>query len=197
MVANLFYFNTPCSVRTGEYEAKCVGGTSPLTLPYKADSVRSLYVFGILCPKGESFMRHYETIYIVNPNQSDEEYRQIKDRCVDLLEKKKSVVIKIQDWGKQRLAYNVQKFNYGSYVLVDFCADPGVTAELERNLKLDDRVLKYQTVKIADKADPEALLQQEEAKREIRAEEDKAVPENLVAPNDDSVTESEVDHGEK
>ena len=142
-------------------------------------------------------MRHYETIYIVNPNQSDEDYREIRDRCIDLLEKKKSVIIKIQDWGKQRLAYNVQKFNYGSYVLVDFCAEPGVTAELERNLKLDDRVLKYQTVKIADKADPEALLQQEEAKREILAEEDRKVPENLVTPNDDSVTESEVDHGEK
>lgn len=142
-------------------------------------------------------MRHYETIYIVNPNQSDEDYREIRDRCIDLLEKKKSVIIKIQDWGKQRLAYNVQKFNYGSYVLVDFCAEPGVTAELERNLKLDDRVLKYQTVKIADKADPQALLQQEEAKRGILAEEDKEVPENLGTPNDDSVTESEVDHGEK
>jgi small subunit ribosomal protein S6 len=114
-------------------------------------------------------MRHYETIYILNPNLSDEEYHEIIDKFNKLIETQKGVIIKRQEWGKQRLAYAINKFNNGFYVLVGFCANPGVTAELERNCKIDDRILKYQTIKIADNADPqELLLKEKEAQKEIK-----------------------------
>jgi small subunit ribosomal protein S6 len=114
-------------------------------------------------------MRHYETLYIVNPELDDENYKAVVDKFRGLIEKQKGVIVKLEEWGKQRLAYLVKKFDQGAYVLMDYCGGPGVTAELERDLKLDDRILKYQTVKLAEEVDPQALVQkekEEEAKRE-------------------------------
>lgn len=120
-------------------------------------------------------MRHYETLYIVNPELDDENYKAVVDKFRDLIEKKKGVIVKLDEWGKQRLAYLVKKFDQGAYVLIEYCGGPGVTAELERDLKLDDRILKYQTVKLADEVDPQALLQkEEETKKETATKEEQA-----------------------
>jgi small subunit ribosomal protein S6 len=69
------------------------------------------------------------------------------------------------------LAYEVKRFDKGYYVVLNFCGVPGIVRELERNLKLDDRVLKYQTVKISEDVDPEDLVGKGQAKEE-KAEED-------------------------
>lgn len=143
-------------------------------------------------------MRHYETIYIINPNLGDEDYHEIIAKVNNLIENQKGVLVKTQEWGKQRLAYAVRKFYYGFYVLVDFCAEPGVTAELERSLKLDDNILKYQTVKLADDADPqELILKGKGASEEIAATEDQESEEKPVVPDEESLKESEVEDGER
>ena len=106
-------------------------------------------------------MRHYETIFIINPDISEEDYRETYQKFSKFIETRNAVVIKSTEWGKQKLAYNIKKYDKGSYCYIGYCADAGVTAEFERALKLDDRVLKFQTVKLSDKADPEELLQKE------------------------------------
>jgi small subunit ribosomal protein S6 len=114
-------------------------------------------------------MRHYETIYILNPNLSDEDYHGIINKFNKLIENHKGVIIKTREWGKQRLAYAINKFNNGFYVLVSFCANPAVTAELERNFKIEENILKYQTIKVTDNADPQKLIQKEkEAPKDIK-----------------------------
>ena len=114
-------------------------------------------------------MRHYETIYILNPNLSDEDYHQIINKFNKLIEDHKGVIIKTQEWGKQRLAYAINKFNNGFYVLVSFCANSAVTTELERSFKIEENILKYQTIKMADDADPqELILKEKEAPKEIK-----------------------------
>lgn len=113
-------------------------------------------------------MKHYETIFIANPNLGDEEYGEILKKFSNLIEKLKGVIVKVDEWGKQKLAYPLKKFDSGVYVLIEYCSEPGMTTDLERNLKLDERVLKYQTVKLADQADPEALIQKERETREER-----------------------------
>lgn len=145
-------------------------------------------------------MRHYEIIYIINPNESDDEFNEIIEKYNNLIVGQNGVIIKTQKWGKQRLAYTVKKFNNGFYVLVDFCANPGVTTELERNLNLDDRIIKYQTVKLADKADPQELIEKEKQAQEEAAltaasetVEESAAKEEEAAPAD--TEESEVENG--
>jgi small subunit ribosomal protein S6 len=140
-------------------------------------------------------MRHYETIYIMNPNLGDEEYQEVLGKFNNFIQENKGVIIKTREWGKQRLAYLIQKFNYGSYVLIEYCANAGLTAGLERAFKLDDRILKCQTVKLSDKADPEALLQKEKEAREKSAAEVKAIEETAEEETAMESIESEVENG--
>lgn len=109
-------------------------------------------------------MRHYETICIVNPDLSKDGYREVLDRYSGLIEKNQGVLIKTEEWGIQRLAYELKKFDKGGYVLLDYCGKPGLSANLERDLSLDDRVLKFQTIKLAHEVDPQALLQKQKEK---------------------------------
>ena len=144
-------------------------------------------------------MRHYETLYIVNPELDDENHKAVVDKFKDLIEKEKGVIVKLEEWGKQRLAYQVKKFDQGAYVLMDYCGGPGVTAELERDLKLDDRILKYQTVKLADDVDPQALVnKEEEAKKETAAKEEQPQEEVETAQGEkieSDASDKEVNNG--
>jgi small subunit ribosomal protein S6 len=99
-------------------------------------------------------MKRYETIYIANPNLEDDALNEIIAKFSDIVEKKKGSVVKIDDWGKRKLAYEVKRFDRGHYVLLDFCGFPDAVTELERNLKLDDRIIKYLTVKIEEDVEP-------------------------------------------
>ncbi|MGD8229911.1 MAG: 30S ribosomal protein S6 [Desulfobacteraceae bacterium] len=144
-------------------------------------------------------MIHYETLYIVNPELDDENHKAVVDKFKDLIEKEKGIIVKLEEWGKQRLAYLVKKFDQGAYVLMDYCVGPGVTAGLERALKLDDRILKYQTVKLADKVDPQALVEkEEEARKEAAAKEEKAQAIKEAAQNEGiepDTSDKEVNNG--
>ena len=103
-------------------------------------------------------MNHYETIYIVNPTLDDEALKEAIDKFSDLIKKLKGSVVKVNEWGKRKLAYELKRFDRGHYVVLDFCALPKIVMELERNLKLDDRILKYITVKIDENVNPKDLI---------------------------------------
>ena len=107
-------------------------------------------------------MRRYETIYIANPNLDDEALKEVVTKFSDLIKKQKGSIVKIDEWGKRKMAYEVKRFDKGHYILLDFCGLPEMVMELERNLKLDDRILKYSTVKIDEDVDPAELIVEEE-----------------------------------
>jgi len=106
-------------------------------------------------------MNHYETIYIVNPTLDDDSLKKAIDKFSDLTKKLKGSIVKVNEWGKRKLAYDLKRFDKGYYVVLDFCALPKMVTELERNLKLDDRILKYITVKIDENIDPKDLVSKE------------------------------------
>ena len=103
-------------------------------------------------------MRYYETLYIINPNLAEEDYRAVVAKFTDVVEKNKGVVTKVDEWGKKTLAYDIKKFDKGIYVLMQYCGEAGLTAEIKREMSLDDRLLKYQTIKLSDNADLEKLM---------------------------------------
>lgn len=147
-------------------------------------------------------MRHYELIYIVNPNLNDEDFQELVKKYNSTIENLKGIIIKTQVWGKQRLAYRISKFYNGVYVYVDFCADTKSITELERNLKLDDNILKFQTVKLADQANPEELLAKEKPPEDDSQEEPSREKDEPVTDQENEETaepkeESEVQDGEK
>jgi len=119
-------------------------------------------------------MRYYETLFLLNPNLADEDYKALVDKFLGLVEKHKGVLINVDEWGKKPLAYDVKKFNRGYYVLMRYCGGSQIVSELNREFRLDERVLKYQSVKLSDQADPEALKREaDKAGGEAREEEEK------------------------
>jgi len=126
-------------------------------------------------------MRYYETIYIINPNLAEEDFGVVVAKFNDLIEKKGGVLTKVDDWGKKVLAYEVKNFDRGYYVLLRYCGEQGLTEAFSRDLKLDDRILKFQTVKLSDNLDPETLVAN---KAEDRTEEEQEA-ESTVEMNPD------------
>lgn len=75
----------------------------------------------------------------------------------------KGELIKLEDWGPKKLSYEIRKNTRGHYFLLDYLAATDLVRELERNLRLNDRVLKFQTVKISNQVSPEAAQALQEA----------------------------------
>ncbi len=141
-------------------------------------------------------MRNYETIFVVNPTLGEEEHKEVLKKYSALVERQKGILIRIEEWGVQRLAHAVKKFDKGSFVLMNYCGPSGVTSELERDLKLDDRIFRFQTVKIAEDVDPQELILKEKETRKEPAVEPEAPAQSEAATQDQgSQAEKEVsDH---
>jgi small subunit ribosomal protein S6 len=113
-------------------------------------------------------MRRYETIVILHPSLSQEDRQPFFDKVNSLIPEPQGLLIKLDEWGQKRLAYEIKKQTRGFYLLAEYCGDGDLVRELERNLRLDDRALKYMTVCIDPdvnlekiKADIEAAKQEE------------------------------------
>ena len=123
-------------------------------------------------------MRHYEMVYIINPTLEAESLKEVVDKFSDIVNKLKGTVIEVNEWGKRKLAYEVKKFDKGYYILLDFCGLPAVVKELERNLKLDDRILKYLNIKLDEDIDPEELISKVKERNVEQKEEDTVLEDN-------------------
>jgi len=93
-------------------------------------------------------MRIYEELFIVKPDAPDEEVDAFVEQLRSQLTTAGATVDKLEKWGKRRLAYKVDKYREGAYVLVQFSGGPDLVKELERRLRVSDLVLKFITVRI-------------------------------------------------
>ena len=93
-------------------------------------------------------MRIYEELFIVKPDAADEEVDQFVEQLRTQLTTAGATVDKVDKWGKRRLAYKVDKYREGNYVLFQFTAGPEMVREFERRLRVADLVLKFLTVRI-------------------------------------------------
>ena len=96
--------------------------------------------------------REYETIYVLRPDAGREASENISSRVLDVISKQQGALTKVENWGYRKLAYPVKKHGRGVYVYLKYVGDGLLVAELERNLRLQDAVLKFQTVKLSDEA---------------------------------------------
>jgi len=93
-------------------------------------------------------MRIYEELFIIKPDAPDEEVDQFVEQLRTQLTGAGATVDKVDKWGKRRLAYKVDKYREGTYVLFQFTAGPEMVREFERRLRVADLVLKFITVRI-------------------------------------------------
>ena len=91
----------------------------------------------------------YEVLYVLNPNLTEEETRAIVEKFKTLIEQN-GTVDEMEEWGKRKLAYEINDLTDGDYTLINFHADPTQIAELDRVLRITDAVVRHMIVRRDD-----------------------------------------------
>lgn len=90
--------------------------------------------------------KHYETTFIVDSILEDERLDAIINKYTGFFTKNGGEVLKTERWGRKKMSYAIKKRQTGSYVSIEFTAEPSVIAKLERAYHLDDDILRFLTV---------------------------------------------------
>lgn len=90
-------------------------------------------------------MKNYELVYVVRPNAEDEIKEAVLNKVQEVISANGEVE-KVDTWGNKKLAYSIAKFNEGFYVLVNFKASADLPKELDRNLKINENVIRHMIV---------------------------------------------------
>lgn len=96
----------------------------------------------------------YETTYILRPDVSEDGQRTFLEKLKGIIAAHGGQVVAVEDWGKRRLAYPIQKESRGYYTYILFTGNNALVAELERNMRINEAVLRFLSVKLADDFDP-------------------------------------------
>jgi len=111
-------------------------------------------------------MRHYEIVFIVHPDQSEQVSAMI-ERYRSLVTGGNGLVHRVEDWGRRQLAYPIQKVHKAHYVLMNVQCDQVVLDELEHAFKFNDAVLRHLTVTMTKAITEPSIMMKEEKSRQI------------------------------
>lgn len=93
-------------------------------------------------------MRNYELVYILKPNVEEDVKETVLEKVKSVVEEGKGEIEKIDVWGNRKMAYEIQDFTDGYYVLVVFKSGVDVPKEIDRNLKISDKVIRHMIVNV-------------------------------------------------
>lgn len=102
-------------------------------------------------------LREYETIYVLRPDIDADSADRVAHRVTDVVEREHGKLVKFESWGRRKLAYEVNKQRKGVYIYVKYLGKGGLVQELERNLRMQDVVLKHLTVQVRDNVAVESV----------------------------------------
>lgn len=92
-------------------------------------------------------MSKYELTFVVNAKIEDDERAAVVDKCKALIERFGGTITNVDEWGKRRLAYEIQRMKEGFYYIVQFDAPTTAPAEIESRIRIMDNVMRYLVVK--------------------------------------------------
>jgi len=115
--------------------------------------------------KEDFVTRDYELGIILNPEVNEEETRNILDRVEQVVATHGGQTVKVNQWGRRRLAYPIERQRDGIYIFVDMILEPETVSELERTLKVSEAVLRH----MMKKRDPKAIQKEREEREEREA----------------------------
>jgi small subunit ribosomal protein S6 len=132
-------------------------------------------------------MRRYETIVIVDPDLGEEQRGVVFDRIRELIPQKGGLLVEFDEWGGRKLAYEIKKKQRGYYVRIDYCGGGDLVSEMERQFRIDDRVMKYMTVLLDTDADMERI---QETMTQAEQEAEAAATASVAATPTEAPTET-------
>jgi small subunit ribosomal protein S6 len=126
-------------------------------------------------------MRHYEIVFIVHPDQS-EQVPAMVERYKGMVNNNGGNIHRLEDWGRRQLTYPIQKIHKAHYVLMNIECDQKTLDEIEDAFKFNDAVLRHLTVKMERAViEPSAMMKEEKSKSLSMTQQMEAVREDAVA----------------
>jgi len=125
-------------------------------------------------------MRHYEVVFIVHPDQSEQVPAMI-ERYRTLVNSNGGTMHRLEDWGRRQLAYPIQKIHKAHYVLMNIECNQFVLDELENGFKFNDAVLRHLTVATKEAVVAPSPMMKEEKSRSVLGK-DETAPVAPAAP---------------
>jgi len=120
-------------------------------------------------------MRHYEVVFIVHPDQSEQVPAMI-ERYRTMLASHNGQIHRLEDWGRRQMAYPIQKMHKAHYVLMNIECDQDALDELEHAFKFNDAVLRHLTVKMTQAVTTPSPMMREEKARPVEEKTRPATP---------------------
>ena len=115
-------------------------------------------------------LNEYETIYIARPDLTDDLLAKINTKVQGIIADNGGTLLVAEDWGKRKLSYLIRKHTRGHYVYLNYVSGATLVAEVERNLGIEDNLLRYLTVKLGAQVDVDAAKAVAEERRRHRQE---------------------------
>lgn len=94
--------------------------------------------------------REYEVVYILRPDIEKEKAEKVARRVEEVIAREGGTLTLVENWGRRPMAYEIQHQKRGNYVYINYLGDGALVAELERNFRLLDEVMRFQTVKVSN-----------------------------------------------
>jgi small subunit ribosomal protein S6 len=99
-------------------------------------------------------MEIYESLFIIRPSLNDEETSTLVEKIKGVVEKNGATLVKAENWGRKKLAYEIKRERKGTYVYLFFKGPGQVIGELERSYRLEDSIIKFLTVRLESEPVP-------------------------------------------
>ncbi|MFA6016240.1 MAG: 30S ribosomal protein S6 [Gallionellaceae bacterium] len=125
-------------------------------------------------------MRHYEIVFIVHPDQS-EQVPAMVERYRTLVTSKNGHIHRLEDWGRRQMAYPIQKIHKAHYVLMNIEADQETLDEMEHAFKFNDAVLRHLIIKVKAAVTAPSAMMKEEKSRSFSGDVAEAAPAPVAA----------------
>lgn len=120
-------------------------------------------------------MNYYEMVLIMNPDLDDDAAEEIVGKIKDVITKQGGEIIKVDNWGRRKLAYELNKQQKGNYVLLLFKAPPPTVLEIEKYCGLVDTILKFMVLRYTKKKQIDAIFKAP-AETAVKSADDTAKP---------------------
>lgn len=142
-------------------------------------------------------MRRYETTYILRPNLGEAQINEIIERTNDIIKNDGGSIIWLERWGNQKLAYEINKENHGYYIHMDYASAGSSIQEMERIFNIDDKVLRFLTIKTSDSIDQQEIEKEAENAAAEEAKKATEADESANGDNDENVDSKEKEAEDK
>ncbi|AMM41185.1 Ribosomal protein S6 [Candidatus Desulfofervidus auxilii] len=104
-------------------------------------------------------LQEYQTVIIVDPDLSEEQIEEVFSKMETTIKQHDGILKEIEKWGLRDLAYKINHKQKGYYALLHYYGKSDIVEKLERNIKMNDKIIRFLTIKVSPKASPVSTME--------------------------------------